>query len=76
MTEEDIQTEIKNVGNGGGIVIVTVGSVETPATRDDMERVADTVNETMGELIDVRVLIVPHLVKVDMIPIKDFLKKG
>jgi len=76
MTEEDIQTEIKNVGNGGGIVIVTVGSVETPATRDDMERVADTVNETMGELIDVCVLIVPHLVKVDMIPIKDFLKKG
>jgi hypothetical protein len=70
MSDEDIQTEVKHLSEKGGIMIITVGSTKQPATKDDMERVADTVQDVVSDMNNIRTLVVPHLVKVDMIPIK------
>ena len=49
----------------GSLLVVTVGNEKIPATKSDMERVAETVNEIFEGVNGISVLVVPHLVNID-----------
>jgi len=49
----------------GSLLVVTVGNQNSPATKSDMERVAETVNEIFEGVNGISVLIVPHLIGIE-----------
>jgi len=71
-TEEKITNELEvlkadvfpNIKDGS-LLVVTVGSEKTPATKSDMERVAQTVNEIFDGVNGISVLVIPHVVNVE-----------
>jgi len=47
------------------LLVLTVGNKEEPATKNDMQKVAETVNYLFEGIPDVLILVVPHLVQVE-----------
>ena len=58
----------------GTLLVFTVGDKDTPATKGDLMRVAETVNELFEET-EVMALVVPHLVKVEQFSIPELMEK-
>jgi|GEM_PF-4880599 len=56
----------------GSLIVVQVGSKDTPATKNDIERTATTLNNLFKKGVSVKgikVLILPHLITIDVIPL-------
>ena len=74
MSEKDKINEIKasvyNKLEDGSLLIFSLGSDEVPATRDDMDRIGELVFELFKDTTGVKVLMLPHLVKVEKIPLE------
>jgi hypothetical protein len=64
-----LKTEVFPNIKDGSLLVVTVGNEKTPATKSDMERVADTVNAIFEGVNGISVLIVPHLVNIERLPL-------
>ena len=60
-----LKTDVFPNVEDGSLLIVTIGSDSVPATKSDMDRVAETINEIFEGINGVRVLVVPHLVNIE-----------
>jgi len=67
---EQIQAKIIKDVSEGTLLVVTVGNESAPATKGDMEKVSEKLKEVLEDIKGVRVLVVPHLIKIDNIPLK------
>jgi len=66
---ETLKTQVFPNVEDGSLLIVTVGNEKTPATKSDMERVAETVNELFEGVTGVKVMVVPHMVNIENLPL-------
>jgi hypothetical protein len=66
---DTLKTQVFPNIKDGSLLVVTVGTEKTPATKSDMERVANTVNEIFEGVNGVSVLVVPHLVDIERLPL-------
>ena len=67
---DELQGQVIKDVEEGSLLVVTVGSEQTPATKNDMARVAKTIQGVLKDVNGVRVLIIPHLIKVEKLPLK------
>jgi hypothetical protein len=67
---EKLQSDVIKDIEEGSLLVITVGSEQTPATKNDMERVAKTIHSVLEDVKGVRVLIIPHLIQVEKLPLK------
>lgn len=66
---ETLKSEVFPNVDDGSLLVITVGNVTVPATRSDMERVSETVDEMFEDVKGVKVLLVPHTVEIEKIPL-------
>ena len=65
----EIKASVYNDLEDGSLLIFSLGSDEVPASRDDMNRIGELVLELFQETKGIKVLMLPHLVKVEKIPL-------
>jgi hypothetical protein len=53
----------------GSLLVITVGNENVSASESDMERVSEIVDVVFGDLLGVKVLVVPHSVQIDRLPL-------
>lgn len=60
-----IKAQIFNQIEDGSLIVITVGDSTTAATKKDIQRVATTVNKAFEGVKGIRIMVVPHLVKIE-----------
>ena len=66
---ELLQAKVFNNIEDGALLVVNAGTAETPATISDMERISESLNDLLDGVKGLKVLVLPHLVKIEAIPL-------
>jgi hypothetical protein len=66
---ELLQAKVFNNIEDGTLLVVNVGNDDVPSTPSDLERVSESLNNLFEGVKGLKVLVCPHLVDVEAIPL-------